>query len=138
VDIPHHLQGFKVKELIKQDGGWNWSLLQDWLPKDIQYKIAAIFPPNVENGRDERCIVGGNNNGFSINIVYQNLCGFHKEGADPKWSKIWKFSVSERVKVFMWLVLNNRILTNDLKSKMDLGHSMCLMLYRKLIEEVFT
>jgi ribonuclease HI len=119
------LQGYKVKDLLNADGGWNWSLLQDWLPMDIQDKIAAIFPPNLENGRDKRCSVGGNSNGFSINATYQNLCGLRKEEAEPKWSKVWKLSVPERVKTFMWLVLHNRILTNELKSRMGLGHSMC-------------
>jgi ribonuclease HI len=125
VNIPDHLKGFKVKDLVDQHGGWNWSLFHEWLPKDIQNKIAAILPPNMENGQDERCSVGGNKKGFAISIMYQNLCGFNKEAVDPNWSRIWKIAAPERVKTFLWLVLHNRLLTNDCKAKMGLGHAMC-------------
>jgi hypothetical protein len=125
VDIPDHLKGLKVKDLTDQNGGWNWSIFHNWLSMDIQNKIAAILPPNMENGWDERCSVGGNNKGFAISLMYQNLCGINREVADPNWSRIWKLEVPERVKAFMWMVLHNRILTNDCKAKMGLGHAMC-------------
>jgi hypothetical protein len=125
VEIPSHLQGIKVKELVDRDGGWKWHMLQDWLPTNIQHKIAAILPPHIENGCDQRCSVGGINNGFSIKIMYKNLCGLHKEDADPTWSKMWKLLVPERVKTFMWLIIHNRILTNEFKARMGLGNAVC-------------
>jgi hypothetical protein len=57
--------------------------------------------------------------------MYQNLCGIDKDVADPKWSKILKLMVPERVKTMLWMVVHNRLLTNDLKSRMGLGHGMC-------------
>ncbi|GAU38532.1 hypothetical protein TSUD_320040 [Trifolium subterraneum] len=52
VDIPLSLHGAKVSELVNNNGEWNWSLFQHWMPIELQDEIAAILPPNNENGRD--------------------------------------------------------------------------------------
>jgi ribonuclease HI len=96
-------------------------------------KIAAIYPPHVDNGRDERVGVGGRKNDYSVAVMYNNLCGFREEAAEPIWSKIWKLEVPERVRTFVWMVKHNRLLTNSLKSVMGLCHAMCL--YCRDVEE---
>ncbi|GAU41265.1 hypothetical protein TSUD_349050 [Trifolium subterraneum] len=58
VNIPPHLLGMKVIELVDSDGKWNWSLITNWLPIEMIKKIAAMLPPRDEHGRDERMVAG--------------------------------------------------------------------------------
>lgn len=50
--IPEHIQGAKLSDLVTVDGEWNWRALNNWLPVHINMKIAAIKPPKDENGED--------------------------------------------------------------------------------------
>lgn len=33
VQIPKELKGVRVSDLVDENGEWNWSLLQDWMPQ---------------------------------------------------------------------------------------------------------
>ncbi|PNX93366.1 hypothetical protein L195_g016519 [Trifolium pratense] len=47
----------KVCELVDDDGKWNWSILQGWLPAELLQKIAAIIPhASINRDYDETCL----------------------------------------------------------------------------------
>ncbi|GAU11637.1 hypothetical protein TSUD_346290 [Trifolium subterraneum] len=82
---------------ISASGNWNWQLLQAWIPEFLLNKIAAIPLPCDRNGRDESVSVcSNNNNGFSVAVMYEQICGIEKKNADPIWIKVWKLNVPER------------------------------------------
>jgi hypothetical protein len=126
INIPPHLLGLKVRELVDNEGKWNWSLLQSWMPPTLQQKIAASLPPSDDYGRDERYMAGGTAADFSVADIYNKLCGFNRENASTTWDKIWKLQVPERVRSFIWLAKHDRLLTNLRRKKMGLSHDMCL------------
>jgi hypothetical protein len=35
VEIPQHLHGKKLWDLVDVEGHWDWTLFQSWLPADI-------------------------------------------------------------------------------------------------------
>jgi hypothetical protein len=106
-------------------GNWNWTLLQNWIPNQLQHKIAAVVPPHSENCRDEQLGVGGKFGEFSVATMYNKLRGFNKTDADSVWNRIWKLGVTERVRSFVWLVKWDRLLTNYVKNRMGLSTDMC-------------
>jgi hypothetical protein len=57
--------------------------------------------------------------------MYEQLCDIAIGNADPMWRTVWKLNVLERVRCFVWLLLHDRLLTNQRKSCMGLGHAMC-------------
>ncbi|GAU25543.1 hypothetical protein TSUD_259770 [Trifolium subterraneum] len=133
INIPSQLQGKKVCDLLDEEGRWDWILFDSWMPTSFQQKIAAVLPPHVDNGRDERVGVGGNKKDFSVTSMYNNLCGFNKDDAHYMWGRVWKLKAPERVRTFIWLVMHNKLLTNSLKSVMGLSHAMCS--YCRVVEE---
>jgi hypothetical protein len=126
MNIPSHLFGLKVRDLVDDNGSWNWSLFESWMPEEYQQKIAAICPPHHDNGRDVRAGVGGNTSGYSVASMYNNICGFYRKDDSTVWCKIWKIKTPERVRSFMWQPMHNRLITNSLKRKMGLCHAMCV------------
>jgi hypothetical protein len=125
VTIPPHLLGLKVCDLVEEQGGWNWSLLSSWMPNEFQQKIAAVCPPNPDNGRDVRAGVGGQIENYSVASMYNNISGFQSKNENSVWHKIWKIKVPERIRAFIWLAMHDRLLTNSNKSKTGLCHAMC-------------
>ncbi|GAU13938.1 hypothetical protein TSUD_262650 [Trifolium subterraneum] len=124
--VPYQLQGARVCDLVDENGSWNWQLLETWIPENIMNKIAAIPPPCEENGSDEPVGICSNSNGFSVTIMYEQLCGIVRDNVESNnWIKVWKLNVPERVRCFVWLLLHDRLLTNYRKSRMGLGHAMC-------------
>jgi hypothetical protein len=125
LNIPPHLIGLKVCDLVDVHGEWNWSLMSSWMPVEFQQKIAAVCPPNQDNGRDVRAGVGGQKSEYSVACMYNNICGFHDKNENSVWHKVWKVKVSERIRAFIWMAMHDRLLTNSNKNKMGLGHAMC-------------
>jgi hypothetical protein len=125
VDIPQHLLGVKLYELVDLDGRWNLNLMKDWMPASLMKLIAAVLPPNEEFGNDERVLTGGNKMNFSVSDMYMKLCGYSGEEVTSNWKKAWRINVPEKVRSFMWLMMHERLLTNALKNKMRLCHAMC-------------
>ncbi|MCH82551.1 putative ribonuclease H protein [Trifolium medium] len=84
VDIPQHLHGMKVYQLVDNSGQWNWTILKDWFPLYMQQKMAAILPPSLDHGSDERVAVGGSksDHGSDFGSKLSLL-----EGA--RWSEFW-------------------------------------------------
>jgi hypothetical protein len=52
----------------------------------------------------------GNNGHFSVKSVYKALT---VSDADPYHMKIWKGKIPAKIKIFLWLIMNNVILTKE-------------------------
>ncbi|PNX94270.1 ribonuclease H [Trifolium pratense] len=96
-EVPIYLDGARVCDLVDEDGRWNWQIFRDWMPSDIQGKIAAILLPSAVNGCDEQAGIGGNNKDFSVAAMYEHICGFDRRNAQLMWKKTWQLNVTEQV-----------------------------------------
>jgi ribonuclease HI len=123
--IPQELHGARVCDLVDENGCWNWNLMRDWMPLDVQRKIAAIMPPHIDNGSDILAGAGGRCADFSVSYMYDKLREYSMYEVDPVWSKIWKLHVPERVRSFVWRVKWERLLTNSMKHRMGLASPIC-------------
>lgn len=62
---------------------------------------------------------------FIVKLAYDSLNSMMSY-CDPMWRKIWKLKVPKRCKVFSWLVLHKRLLTNASRYKRGLcNHARC-------------
>ncbi|PNY15946.1 ribonuclease H, partial [Trifolium pratense] len=125
VPVPENLNDMRVKDLVDEHGQWNYQMLQSWLPHTIVRRLWAILPPTDDNGMDQRGWKGDKNGEFSVSSAYLMICNFTENFDDTIWAKIWRITVAERIRSFIWLVKHNRILTNYRKSKMNLGGPWC-------------
>ncbi|KAK2422286.1 Polynucleotidyl transferase, ribonuclease H superfamily protein [Trifolium repens] len=125
VSIPVTVANARVCDLVDNEGGWNWNMMDGWLPADIMQKITAILPPSIENGKDIQLGIGKNSDEFSVASMYNLLCNFDFSVEDKEWREIWKLRVSERNRCFMWIVKHDRILTKKIKARMGIGNDCC-------------
>jgi ribonuclease HI len=123
--VPENWTNMKVADLVDANGDWRQELLAEWLPSRILNKIQSIPPPDDGAGADVRYCLEDAHGNFSISAMYHVLCNFEEDEAAMVWNKIWKLQVPERVRVFVWMMHHDRLLTNHRKSRMGLGSAMC-------------
>jgi hypothetical protein len=125
LDIPDQLQNAKVVALVDEFGMWNMELLQGWLPTYIINKIAALPPHSNIAGADVHICMENTTGKIVMVDMYNDLFGFNEDGNyDLDWRKIWKLMVPMRVRSFVWMMKNGRLLTNSHKNKMGLRSAM--------------
>ncbi|GAU51253.1 hypothetical protein TSUD_412460, partial [Trifolium subterraneum] len=78
-----------------------------------------------DNGPDTPLWPGERMGNFSVATAYQYLTGVHLREYEKKWFKIWRLETTERIRVFMWQVLHDRILTNWRTAKWNLTDPYC-------------
>ena len=80
-------------------------------------KIAGIKPPN-QTGNGDRIAWGPSKNGtFSISTAYELIEGENWDQRSREWEIVWKWQGPQRVRSFLWLVLHNRLLTNEQRKR---------------------
>ncbi|KAL4386031.1 hypothetical protein GQ457_09G026140 [Hibiscus cannabinus] len=101
-----------VAAMVDDNEGWDWIRLKQWLSQDAVAKIAAIKPPRSDAGADTPGWRWGKSRTFTVRSAYQAIHTPSTATNESHWSKIWRLPVPQRIRVFMWLVFRQRLLTN--------------------------
>ncbi|GLT46558.1 hypothetical protein SLA2020_203020 [Shorea laevis] len=106
----------KVAEVITQDKEWDLEALHDLVSDELVDAIRAIPLSNSLQNEDSMFWAGTRDGCFSVKSAYQiiqeqrNL----QFSNDQAWSWIWRLSCTERIRMFVWLLIRGRVLTNSL------------------------
>jgi hypothetical protein len=115
-----HMQSMMVKDLVDDNGCWNFDLLKTWLPNNIISKLYALLSPQSD-GDWQISMERYDNGKFSIASAYNLLCSLGDYNRGMEWLRIWKLKVPERIRSFILLVRHDQLITNYRKSKMHIG-----------------
>jgi len=104
-------QKILVAEVAKKS--WRFSFRR-WLDEHLQNQLRRLYdllsPFSVSVARDTPKWVKGEKGLFSVKTTYNSLC---PQGLGTNMNHIWKAKIPLKIKIFMWLVCNNAILTKD-------------------------
>lgn len=99
------------------NGSWNFEWLESQLPQTVLARITAIMPPSHDSGPDRliwRWMLKGK---FSSASTYSYFLS-RRDLVQWKYSTmIWKNDAPQRVKNFLWLLLRNHLLPNEVRVK---------------------
>lgn len=102
------------------DMGWKWQHLEHLLPTTCLEKLAATVI-NCEDAENDRAGWRNETSGlYSVKTTYELASDSSSSIEAAKWNNIWKLKVPSRIKVFVWLVRHNRIMTNQYRFKCGL------------------
>jgi ribonuclease HI len=110
---------------VADDGTWDYEELQQILPEYLIMKLVACMPPQADNGPDVPLWPGERMGNFSVATAYQYLTGMQLREHEKKWHAIWRLETIERIRVFMWQVLHDRIQTKWRTAKWNLTDPYC-------------
>lgn len=105
----------RVRDVTLADGSWNLSWMNSVLPTAIVAHIATHEPPIMGTGPDVIMWKWSSAGLFSSAETYRNNFSWPTVNWDAR--KIWKASVPQRVRMFIWLLLRDSLLTNEVRAK---------------------
>ncbi|MCH94985.1 putative non-LTR retroelement reverse transcriptase, partial [Trifolium medium] len=62
---------------------------------------------------------------FTVSAAYQLLTEAAAENNEKKWPQIWKIDSIERIRVFIWQLAHNRLMTKARLARWQIGNSYC-------------
>ena len=93
-------------------GDWDWSKFEPFLPADIVLHVQAVLPPSTDAEDDCPFWAPSSSGNFSVRTAYASLQVSVDNDRRLPWARLWKWVGPQRIKVFMWLLLNNEVMTN--------------------------
>ncbi|KAE8684401.1 hypothetical protein F3Y22_tig00111131pilonHSYRG00159 [Hibiscus syriacus] len=96
-----------------ENGNWRWDLFQNLLWWNILLRIAALKGSKASMNRDCVGWSQGKDNEFTIKSAYTIRIGGSPDLHDPIWKRIHHYRGIQRIKIFMWLACQGKLMSND-------------------------
>ncbi|KAK8556750.1 hypothetical protein V6N12_003145 [Hibiscus sabdariffa] len=100
------------KDMLHADGNWNVSRLSELLDHAVVPHVLGVLSPSFDAARDRVAWRLTPTGAFTVASAYEGFLSPSWDVCDPKWSSIWSLPVVQRVRMFLWLVLRQRLMTN--------------------------
>lgn len=99
-----------VKDFINQDKARNITALEELLPDDVINDILAV-PLPIDDKQDDSLVWPHSSTGLvTVNSTFSFMADYGDTNATHEW--IWNIKCAEHIKLFIWKVTKNGMLTN--------------------------
>ncbi|CAN1797783.1 Putative ribonuclease H protein At1g65750 [Linum perenne] len=106
-----------VADYTNSDEQWDVEKLTSVLSLDQVSLVVGMTPPRAESGEDQ-WVWGGETNGhFSIRSAYKLIYTQANSVAHDRWKLCWKWKGPNRIRHFLWLTIQEKLLTNSERVK---------------------
>ncbi|KAK9005760.1 hypothetical protein V6N11_043180 [Hibiscus sabdariffa] len=99
-------------DMLQADGNWNVSRLSELLDQAIVPHVLGVLLSSFADARDTVAWRHTPTGTFTVASAYEGFLSTSWDACDPKWSCIWSLPIAQRVRMFLWLVLRQRLMTN--------------------------
>ncbi|MBA0684863.1 hypothetical protein Goari_026414, partial [Gossypium aridum] len=114
----------RVCGMVTASRDWNWGLLTLVLPLSALHLIAAVLPPSEAAGNDRIACRWSCAGEFSVTNTYAHFRQLEGSANPVDWHLVWRCH-TQRVRAFLWLLWDNRLLTNDERVRRGMASSGC-------------
>ncbi|KAJ8427841.1 hypothetical protein Cgig2_029758 [Carnegiea gigantea] len=111
-DIPIRLQDITVAEARIPNQGWDWERLAEYLPTNILKQLESHAVVQEDENMDQHYWDGNPSERFAIKSAMSIIRNHDVQAHDKVWQIAWRIPISQWIRVFTWLALHNRIMTN--------------------------
>lgn len=100
-----------------RNGEWDLSTLQHLFPSEKIDEIRAVPCALIPDCTDSSFWGASPSGRFTVSSAYKLLSSDTKKNSSPNYEWIWRLRLPERVRFFIWLLLQNKLNTNELRMK---------------------
>ncbi|KAK9030619.1 hypothetical protein V6N11_032041 [Hibiscus sabdariffa] len=108
-------------DLMTDVGTWDIPRLSMLFPESIITHIMAIKCPSSTDGNDMCMWRWTPKHTFELQSAYFVLSSSRWSQKRAIWPVIWKFNVPQRVRLFLWIAYEQRLMTNDERCRRTLS-----------------
>ncbi|EEF42795.1 conserved hypothetical protein [Ricinus communis] len=114
--------------LVSKGRGWDWGKLNGILPIDIGQRLAAFLLSEDSGAQDGEIWKFSKNSDFFIKTAYVALhhVGLRKNAR--VWKLVWRVVVPQGICMYLWLIVQDKILSNTERVKKDFCGILTLIL----------
>ncbi|CAA7053633.1 unnamed protein product [Microthlaspi erraticum] len=113
--VPEALLGLTASDLWIDGVGWDLTQIAPHVSENTKLELAAVVVNRV-SGKQDKMAWGGTPDGrFTVSSAYRFLVrdGTPRQDMSQFFRRVWRVTAPERVRVFMWLLGNHGIMTNQ-------------------------
>lgn len=104
-----------------EDRGWRWSIFSSFLPSTTLLKLASVVVGYRGIEEDTPVWKASESGLFSVRSAYELAAGLTSDQFQSGWKPIWRLQVQERIKIVIWMLAHNKLLTNEARRRRDLA-----------------
>ncbi|CAA0829108.1 Unknown protein [Striga hermonthica] len=121
--IPADQWGLPMASFVAVSGGWNWGSFAHLLPANVLLRIASVMPPNPHLTNDAIYWGFSDNGRLTTKSAYESLLPLEPKTNRVLWKSIWQWVGPQRIRQFLWLAAQYRLLTNRERTRRPLTSS---------------
>ncbi|CAA7013631.1 unnamed protein product [Microthlaspi erraticum] len=136
-EIPEDILGLTAGELWIDGVGWDLTKIAPYVSANTQLELSAVVVVDRVTGRTDKMAWGETSDGrFTVSSAYRFLSRdlFSRPDMSKLFRSIWRVVAPERVRVFFWLLGNNRIMTNQERFHRHIGDTELCQICKADIE----
>ena len=139
VDGAAEQRSLRVRDLWRNGTGWAFDRILPYVPQNTRLELSAIVLDNVTGAKDRLAWGETANGAFTVKSAYSLLTTYSgpKPNMSSFYDRIWQVIVPERVRMFLWLVGRQVIMTNVERERRHLGDTRVCPVCRGGDETIF-
>ncbi|XP_061370519.1 uncharacterized protein LOC133313201 [Gastrolobium bilobum] len=110
-DIPEESLNWRVIDCVHR-GDWDWGKFNNFLSREALVAVGNVSPPSHMAGKDKLFWTLSSCGSFKVGSAYRSLSCQGMNVSSKSWDTVWKWEGPQRVKLFLWLLSGNKLLTN--------------------------
>lgn len=106
------LMGRRVCDYWVAGRGWDWLSFNQLLPASTLLRLPSVALSKDENMEDKLIWNSDKFGPFSVNKAYRAVNESSNQEMWIGWKRIWSIQTKQRVRIFLWLLAHEKIMTN--------------------------
>ncbi|KAJ1381042.1 Ribonuclease H domain [Sesbania bispinosa] len=112
-------------DFITNTGTWKEAEIRRLILPDAANNVLALPPPTLRDVEDSVAWALTNDGNFSVSSAYNYLVNAPPSNMERVYKSIWQWKGPERLKLLLWRILSNGLLTNLARARRKLSLNAC-------------
>lgn len=128
----------RAHNLWRDGSGWKLKEIELYVPQSIRLDLTAIVLDRVTRAGDRLSWGEASNGEFTVRSAYDLLMRIDtpRQNMERFYKQVWQVVAPERVRVFLWLVGQQVIMTNVERVRRHIGNSSICQVCREAEEDI--
>ncbi|CAA7037248.1 unnamed protein product [Microthlaspi erraticum] len=114
IALPEAMKELTARQLWGDDTEWRWDQITPFVSEDTRLRLLSVVLNTIAGNKDTLSWTASPNGEFTVRSAYELLTRnlAPRQNMESFFDRIWRVAAPERVRLFLWLVGNQCLMTN--------------------------